>query len=113
MTQLIENIVIEKYKIVGIEKGSEFLLPPKLAISFIQDLSQQGLLLLGVTTWKYVDLRDGGKGIAQDLAHEFDVSADVIKANDIEQSAQQCLTYVRTVAEKVDLISIDIYFHNK
>jgi hypothetical protein len=47
--------ISEKYKAVGIDKGGEFLLPPDLAISFIDELSENNILILGITTWIYVD----------------------------------------------------------
>jgi hypothetical protein len=101
--------ISEKYKAVGIDKGGEFLLPPDLAISFIDELSENNILILGITTWIYVDLLDGQKGIAQDLSNDYSVEERLIRAQNVKQSAQQCIHFVQSVTDIVDLVSIDTW----
>ena len=101
--------VIAKYQSVGIEKGSAFLLPPKLAVSFIEDLSTHNIFMLGVTSWTYVNLNDGGKGIAQDLANDYSIDEEIVESNNVAQSAEQCISFVQQVSGIVDLVSIDTW----
>lgn len=44
--------ILNKYQKLGIIKAGELLLTPKDALNLIEELSQKGILLLGVDTWK-------------------------------------------------------------
>jgi hypothetical protein len=47
--------VLEKYLSRGVIHGSEFLLPPKIATLFIDDLTNLGIQIAGIEIWQYFD----------------------------------------------------------
>jgi len=100
----LEKVVIEKYQQVGMQKGSEFLVPSQLAISFVEDLRDVGLYILGLTTWKYVRIPDDGSyGIMEELAYEYDVDESI---KNIDESAQHIIEHIKKIQDKVDMITI-------
>jgi hypothetical protein len=55
--------IVEKYRPSGILKGVELLLPPEVAISLIDELSQFGVMIWGCDLWRFLDPKKDPKRI--------------------------------------------------
>jgi len=52
------KLLLEKYIPLGILKGVEFLLPPEVAIPFVDDLVARNVKINGCDLWKYIDRKN-------------------------------------------------------
>src|SRR6476469_9616220 len=72
--------IAEKYRVLGISKGSEILLSRSQAIEFINDLVSTGATIYGISGWRVINKDKGW--IVQDLSADFAVPEEIIKSLD-------------------------------
>ncbi|MBZ0098326.1 MAG: hypothetical protein K8F30_04540 [Taibaiella sp.] len=102
--------IIEKYKAVGMFKGSEFLFSPEVALQLVGELVNTDIVISRVTVWRHVDLPNGSIGIAQDLILDFSVPIEIIEAEDaIKKSAELTRDFLNNLPKEVKLVSLDLY----
>lgn len=105
--------VFKKYVPLGIIKGNDLLLPPKLAISFVEELSQIGILITGYDVWKYVNREHHPSWIVNLLGAgkylgDEELNADSIDAGKSGEIFKKAiLEHLPPDAEFVSLIFLD------
>jgi|GEM_PF-3271043 len=102
--------LIQKYLPSGRLSGSELLLPPVIALEFIKEVADLGLIIWGVDVWDYVT-RDGKIiGVHQRYWEFLEISNDVVYSDyAVEQTSQMAIEYVQSMKESCDFVYVDFY----
>jgi hypothetical protein len=108
---LSENLkkLIVKYKALGIKYSNELLMPPKIAISLIGELSKNDVMVVGCDLWRYLDKRNEGSGFVTLIG--AGIGLDNFKDLAPEQTGEMIQAFLiyqlPNDAELVSLILID------
>lgn len=99
--------LIEKWRLHVIPKGSEFLLPPNMAVEFATDIARQNELIMGWYGWRYVDKEKGW--IVQDLAVELSVE-ELVPWVDMtpKRNLQTVVEFLKNLTSSTDLVSFQL-----
>ena len=100
--------IMNKYRPLGVMKGSEFLLTPDDAIRLIDDLEAIGIAITGVDGWRYVD-RDKG-WIVQDLEVDLSIDDAILQGEQpVQKSSAIAKNYIRNrLPERVSFVSFTL-----
>ncbi|MFN8531671.1 MAG: hypothetical protein U0670_23955 [Anaerolineae bacterium] len=91
-------------------KGSEVLIPLRLASHFLESAIKIEVFLTGMTCWTYVPLSTGQVGIAEEYPYEYWVPQEVgSQANSIEQAVALIRQHIQTLPSHIDLVGFNTY----
>lgn len=98
--------LIRQYLDIGILKGTEILLSPKLALKMANELRELGIPLMGITGW-YL-LKEGE--IVEDLDVDYYVGDEIfLSENAVAESHDAVKTYLlNRLPETATYISLDL-----
>lgn len=112
MLPIKQRIVLQKYSFLGLVKGTELLLPPDLIIPFLDELSNENVLINGCDLWKFINSSKNPYEIVQ-LLDGFLIPDNF--GDSVEGSAKLVKNYlVNNLPKDVDFVSLifddgDIY----
>jgi len=100
--------LIQKYLPRGRMRHNELLLPPVIALEFVKEATDLGLIIWGVDVWDYAT-RDGKIiGVSEQYWEFLDIPDEAIHSDDaVEQTSQMAIEYVQSMKENHDLVFID------
>jgi hypothetical protein len=102
------QIIVNKYRLLGLVKGSELLLPFDVAEQFLSDVEAQQGLILGGVAWDYVNRDENW--IREAIETDFSTPDEILLAdNRIAMSVEIARKNLETIRRgPYDFVSFDI-----
>lgn len=98
------GVLAEKYRELAIIKGNELLMPVKVAIEFLKDMTEHGEIVVGCDGWRYVDYDRGW--IVQDLDVELSLGTEETwEEMTPSENTALMLPFLAGIPDEIDFVS--------